>query len=108
MPSSDRMLSKRKKHTTASSQSAQNISKINGQDKSCHSLPAMLPMLKGEHEQRRKAMYKEGLAVKPAKCFNFITAGKKKKEEKEEVEKGAILLANYTYPTADMNKITSV
>lgn len=79
MPSSDRMLSKRKKHTTVPSQSAQNISKINGQDKSCHSLPAMLPMLKGEHEQRRKAMYKEGLAVKPAKCFNFITAGKKKK-----------------------------
>lgn len=82
MPSSDRMLSKRKKHTTVSSQSAQNISKINGQDKSCHSLPAMLPMLKGEHEQRRKAMYKEGLAVKPAKCFNFITAGKKKKKKR--------------------------
>lgn len=63
-------------------------------------------MLKGEHKQKRKAMYKEGLAVKPAKCFNFITAGKK--EEKEEVEKGAVLLTNYTHPTADMNKVTSV
>lgn len=44
----------------------------------------MLPMLKGEHKQEEKIIWKEGLAVKPAKCLNFITAKKIKEGKSRE------------------------
>lgn len=74
----------KEKNTTAPSQSTQNTSKMSRKERQILYLPAMLLALKGEHKQEKKTIWEEGLAVKPAKCLNFITAKNKRRRRSRE------------------------